>query len=530
MRIEILLLYFNAIRHLRSKQLYYQVFYRIRKTFRKEHFKTNRTKTKKGHLLRLQSSIQSARSYDNGEFQFLNKRKAFPGSVNWDFRGYGKLWAYNLNYFDFLNQHNLRVDQGLKLINDFCSNIGSLKEAWEPYTISLRGINWIKFFAHHPVANAEVDQKLYSQYQHLASNLEYHLLGNHLLENGFSLLFGAYYFQDDSFYRTAQRILRAELDEQVLSDGGHFELSPMYHQILLFRLLDAINLVRNNTWKNHELLPLLRTKAGSMLGWLRAVTFKNGNVPMVNDAAFGIAPSSCDLFGYAASLSIGSNQCTLSDSGYRMIVSEDSELFIDVGNIGPDYIPGHAHSDTFNFLLHINGQPIIVDTGTSTYDAGVRRQTERSTSSHNTVVIDNREQSEVWGSFRVGRRAKVIHLESCEKQISAAHDGYKALHLTHRRTWRWSNANKRIDIADQIEGRGDVKKAVAMLHFHPSVQLKVGNSVVTAGPVIIKFENQLGLECEDYEYAAGFNRLLKGQRLKIFFGRELVTSISWSGP
>lgn len=36
--------------------------------------------------------------------------------------------------------------------------------------------------------------------------------------------------------------------------------------------------------------------------------------------------------------------------------------------IGPDYIPGHAHADTFNYELRIDGVPFIVDTGISTYN------------------------------------------------------------------------------------------------------------------------------------------------------------------
>ena len=82
----------------------------------------------------------------------------------------------------------------------------------------------------------------------LLDNLEYHLLGNHLLENGFSLLFGAYYFQDENLYKKAKEILEKELNEQILDDGAHFELSPMYHQLMLFRVLDCINLVKHNQW------------------------------------------------------------------------------------------------------------------------------------------------------------------------------------------------------------------------------------------------------------------------------------------
>ena len=52
-------------------------------------------------------------------------------------------------------------------------------------------------------------------------------------------------------YKKAVEILREELEEQILNDGGHFELSPMYHQIMLFRVLDCINLIENNLkWIN----------------------------------------------------------------------------------------------------------------------------------------------------------------------------------------------------------------------------------------------------------------------------------------
>ena len=73
------------------------------------------------------------------------------------------------------------------------------------------------------------------------------MLGNHLLENAFSLLFGAYYFQDEKLYTKSYDLLISELNEQVLKDGAHFELSPMYHQIILSRLLDSIQLIKLNS-------------------------------------------------------------------------------------------------------------------------------------------------------------------------------------------------------------------------------------------------------------------------------------------
>ena len=39
-------------------------------------------------------------------------------------------------------------------------------------------------------------------------------------------------------------IYEREISRQILPDGGHFELSPMYHAIILEDLLDVINAAR----------------------------------------------------------------------------------------------------------------------------------------------------------------------------------------------------------------------------------------------------------------------------------------------
>lgn len=51
------------------------------------------------------------------------------------------------------------------------------------------------------IEDKEIDTNLYKHYQILMGNLEYHLLGNHLLENSFALLFGSYYFEVEAMYQ-----------------------------------------------------------------------------------------------------------------------------------------------------------------------------------------------------------------------------------------------------------------------------------------------------------------------------------------
>ena len=70
---------------------------------------------------------------------------------------------------------------------------------------------------------------------------EYHLLGNHLFENFKALCFAGLYFkskESGKWFNKGLRGLKEQVKEQILQDGGHFELSPMYHCIILEGMLD----------------------------------------------------------------------------------------------------------------------------------------------------------------------------------------------------------------------------------------------------------------------------------------------------
>lgn len=505
---------FNTVKFLKLKQIYYRLYYLARAKFRKTLGQTypltkKPMQTKK---LNFEISIKPDISYlGNSKFLFLNQLFYFDNEMDWNYNGYGKLWTYNLNYFDFLNQgfHS----EYIRLIEDFIDKTEIVGAGMESYPISLRGINWIKFLSKNGINNAKIDESLYAQYAILYDNLEFHLLGNHLLENAFSLLFGAYYFEDTRLYKKAKEILIEELVEQVLNDGAHFELSPMYHQIILFRILESINLIRHNQWREEDLLNILIGKAELMLGWLKQITYNDGTVPLLNDSANKIAPSSVELFDYAERLSITTKKKKLSESGYRKFVTKNYELVIDIGNIGPDYIPGHAHSDTFSFELRRTGKAFIVDTGLSTYESNQRRTIERSTASHNTVQVGDKEQSEVWGGFRVANRAKVIDVQEESECIKATHNGYRAEGIYHTR--QWLHRNDYILIEDTLSQETD---ATARIHFHPDISLDdIENSIeVLSGHVYSV--------CE-YTYAPEFNREVKALMLEFKFTQSLAIKI-----
>lgn len=522
------LILFNTLKYMKSKQILYRIYYVLRNKFRKAtKFSYNYSIPSISTELKLDKSIASYKSVSNDSFNFLNLSLEFKDKIDWNTLKHGKLWVYNLNYFEFLNQDGMNKDDGLSLINDYIENINTSTEGLEPFPISLRSLNWIKFLTTHKVKNQKIDDCLYSQCQILIDNLEYHLLGNHLLENGFSLLFGAYYFEDIKFYKKAKQILIAELDEQILSDGSHFELTPMYHQLMMFRVLDCLNLVLNNSIFDKELQCFLRDKAKVMCSWLKEISYKDGGIAHFNDSTDGVAPTSNMLFEYCDRLDIIVDKLPLGDCGYRSFEGNDFELKVDVGEIGPSYIPGHAHSDTFNFELRVNEKPFIVDTGISTYESNARRLDERKTSSHNTVMIDDIDQSQVWSSFRVGNRAHIIDFNAGNDFVEAVHDGYENIGIKHKREFKISDTC--IDINDFIIGDlyNNYEKT-AFIHFHPDIlDMELKDAKLTIKNIILTIKGSKKMQLDDYMFAYGFNKLKYAKVLKITFKDKLFVNISF---
>jgi uncharacterized heparinase superfamily protein len=181
-----------------------------------------------------------AEAIRRGTLRFLNREESVGFPPKWDWPGLPKLWQYNLHYFEWL--WALGYDDARSVVLDWIQEHPPAKPAvgWEPYPTSLRLVNWCAVFWGRFRKQVEADHdflaKLWSSVLHqahwLTKHLETHLLGNHYLENGASLAFVGSCFRGNVSRMWSERgcgILREQIAEQVLPDGMHFELSPMYH-------------------------------------------------------------------------------------------------------------------------------------------------------------------------------------------------------------------------------------------------------------------------------------------------------------
>lgn len=402
---------------------------------------------------------------------------------DWQAPNHSDLLRYNLHYFDDLNAERAleRRDWHRDLIARWIAeNPPAQGVGWAPYPTSLRMVNWIKAALSGFELAGEAVHSLAVQARQLERRLEWHLLGNHLFVNAKALVFAGCYFEGDEAGRWLAKglsILDRELDEQVLPDGGQFELSPMYHALAFEDLLDLVNLA--NTFAG--VLPAAtvarwREAAARMGSWLGVMCHPDGEIAFFNDAAMGVAPTPAELFAYAARLGISWRACDpelvhLPDSGYLRLQLGPAVLLLDVARIGPDYLPGHAHADTLSFELSLAGQRVLVNSGTSCYGTSAERLRQRGTGAHNTVIAGGLDSSEVWSGFRVARRARPsglrIERDATSIRVECAHDGYcrDRRRLVHRRQWRLTADS--LEIHDILEG--DPVDGLARFHLHPDV-------------------------------------------------------------
>ncbi|MEZ0483475.1 heparinase II/III domain-containing protein [Fibrella aquatica] len=505
-------LYWRTLRHLTIRQVGYQVWNRLRPSPR----------------LSLSDMALPANVPNVAlpiTFTFLSQSVTFTERIDWNYAANGKLWTYTLNYFDWLQLPEYEAgQQGTALIYDFIRQTASLQDGLEPYPTSLRLLNWRAFLIREAIQDPVIEQHLHAQTALLRSRLEYHLGGNHLLENACALTVMALRFQHKPWFLTGASLLRTQLTEQILADGGHYERSPVYHQLLTDRLLDVYAILQADSWANEPgLTAFVHEKTAAMLNWLVAVTFRDGSVPMVNDAAYGVAPTTAELVQKAALLGFQPTPVSLSDSGYRMLTTPRLELFIDIGPVGPNHQPGHAHADTFSFILHIDGQPVLVDPGTSTYQIGEQRHWERSTAAHNTVTINDQNSSEVWSGFRVGRRAQVHIALDTPTCVEASHDGYQYLGERHTRRWEILDGD-RLVVRDSFTN----PTLMRTYHLHTDHGLPLSTTeqnVVDLPNCSIQFNTDVPLHIlvSAYHQAVGFNVTRSASQLACSIPAELTT-------
>jgi uncharacterized heparinase superfamily protein len=539
--------YWETVRWLKPEQVYGRVWFRLlrpKADARPAPQRRQQTAAWKPPALRRASLIGPRL------FRFLNLEGDLS-EIGWDGSGREKLWRYNQHYFEDLLSSGAadRRDWHEALLADWLTqNPPANGAGWEPYPLSLRIVNWIKWALAGAQLSEALTESLAIQARFLTQRLERHLLGNHLFVNAKALIFAGLYFDGPEagmWRRIGFGILEREFSEQILADGGQFERSPMYHALALEDVLDLINVARTfeSVLYDYQRAALAQweTTVPAMRRWLAALSHPDGDISFFNDAAFGIAPHRDELEAYADRLGLGQGGTGvpltwLAESGHARLEQKDALLLCDLAPIGPDYLPGHAHADTLSFELSLFGARVIVNSGTSVYGLSEERLRQRGTPAHSTVTVGGRNSSDVWSGFRVGARARPfgvsVFQDGARLIAEGRHDGYRSLpgRPVHCRRWDLSTGALRIE--DRVSP-GD-HPAEARFYLHPDV--KADQTGAADGALLMPYGKQVHwraeggpIRIEDSTWHPEFGKTVPSQCLVLpLQGGAASLELSWT--
>lgn len=351
----------------------------------------------------------------------LHSHKVMDWRATWEFKDKSALWNFNLHYFEYLlplvkewreTGDKRYLEKTVEIITGWINaNPVGAYPAWASYTTALRIVTWISYYGYVEGAVDEAFRQkflssLHAQYVHLAGHLEKDILGNHYFEDLKSLVLAALFFKDDAVLEKALRDLKAECQEEILPDGMHFELSPMYHKIIFEGMLRVAAALRGAGRKDGEIEAYLQPMLDA------AFSLEEGleRVPLFNDGGNNVAKS-LNALATTADRKLGlkpKHRSRFEASGFyifrKTAGGKTWKLIVDAGQPGPKYIPGHAHCDAMSFELFCDGRPVVVNCGTYGYQCK-ERGFFRSTAAHNTVMVEGTEQSQCWGAFRLAKRS-----------------------------------------------------------------------------------------------------------------------------
>lgn len=497
-----ILRFLNTVKYLKLSQIFYRLWYRF---YHLKNLSLTEFKVRRLSNLSVPFLKNSREIYDDNTWNLLNVEGALE-KISWRGGSRSLLWRYHQHYFDCLMDVKAQVDkkQYLELISIWEEqNPVGTHPGWDPYPTSLRLVNLVKYHLSVGPLPARTLKSMALQANYLEQRLEYHLLGNHLIANAKALIFTGVLFgglNGRRFLSKGIRILKDEISEQILEDGGHFELSPMYHAIILEDFLDVYNVLttlESADRKDYvvDIAVTIENVIPAMFTWLNSMCHPDEEISFFNDATQAQSASKRELLDYARSLKFRERELcqTMSDmnsSGYVRLQNQHAVVIADICDVKANYIPGHTHADTLSFELSLGENRVFVNSGISEYGSTELRMLQRSTKAHNTLQIGGQDSSETWSGFRLGRRAKITgrNVNTLNSKLFATgeHDGYMRgkLRTAHSRSWELSETSLRvIDSITKLEKETPV---TGRLYLHPNTRV----IDVTSDTIFLELNNR----------------------------------------
>lgn len=386
-----------------------------------------------------------------------------------------------------------------------------------------------------------LSQWLISIYQHtnfIQENLSRHSsANNHLIGEAAGLYIATmnwpFWPAHLNWNAKARQILENEVSLQHSEDGVNREQAICYqHFVLDFLILSACVAKANNADFSGDFY----IRIEESINFIASIMDVSGRIPMIGDSDDGLVFSlsqpkqensfrsllatgclwfdRCDLAKKAIFFD-AKNHWLLGDDaesrfyqmrnndinltpkrefpkgGYYILgdnfnTEQEIHIVLDTGPLGYLNIAAHGHADALSFTLSIRGLEFLIDPGTYTYHTQEKwRNYFRSTLAHNTVRVDESDQSTMAGNFMWKSKANARVEKWCTDSISdhlvASHDGYCRLSdpVTHKRSLQYFKDSKKILVKDYIICREKHSVEICW-HFSNHCTVQAAHQTVTA--------------------------------------------------
>ncbi len=422
-------------------------------------------------------------------FTFLNRSVDCEARMPWQDESLPRLWRYQLHGFRAARMLAAAAFSDEVALGDpahaahwvedwLRHNPPGADVAWDAHPTAERLFNWVLSSAAFGAGYGATAARCARQADWLEARLEYDLCANHLLKEVMALALVAEVTGNAPLRQRAWALVEQQVVEQILPDGGHYELSPMYHAQALF---DGL-VLRSAAAAPPEFLDNALRR---MTRFLEDILHPDGDIPLFGDAAFGeampgraLVELACELLRMKPSREA---RPAVPDSGFYVLGGGANRMILKAAGPNPPHQPGHAHADPFSFELSVAGQRLIVDGGSHGYAESPLRGYCRGVRAHNTVCINGREPMEAWGVFRVARRYQVAAAD-CEVNgpVSVFWGTCRwPQGWTHTRYVRHDREAGFWAVVDRVDGGGPLETE-SFLHFHPGTELTESEGTWTA--------------------------------------------------
>jgi uncharacterized heparinase superfamily protein len=496
-----------------------------------------------------------------GRFAFAGKVVISDGRSPFEIAPPSDEWVASLLGFGWL-RHLRAAESGITranaraLVDEWISVQGSWHPvAWQPEILARRITSWL---SQAPLILYDSDVQFYRRFlRSLVRQVRYlrHTAieardGVPRLQALVALTYAALCMAGQARHmRSSIKHLVAEVERQILPDGGHVSRNP---GALIELLLDLLPLRHAFAARNIAPPPQLNNAIDRMMPMMRFFRHGDGNFAHFN----GMGPTLPDVMAtiLAYDDARGAPLSNASHSGYQRIEIGEMVLLMDTGRPPPISVSQEAHAGCLSFELSHGLQRIVVNCGLPRTNRETWRQVARATAAHSTVAFNDTSScrfledgslKRFMGTPIIGGPSNIpVSREDRPDSVilRASHDGYAdRFGVLHQRALKLSLAGNRIDGEDLfISADGDIipqnmpDEFAVRFHLHPTVKankLTDGHGAMLMLPnrdvwTFNAYEDRA--EIEESVYLSGPDGPRRAVQIVIYGRARKIPRVHWS--